>query len=131
MAGPACCFCACERRNRESLTSKIGVTGEIEPGLSVRYMGTSEHSIASHLVTRYFSAAILTEDAIARPDNVSVNFYHSLCLSQCLSGTFRSDQGAADGGDAAETALMARLAKEIYSEGRPDSPISAVASGSS
>ncbi len=56
---------------------KIGVTGEIEPGLSVRYMGTNEHSIASHLVTRYFSAAILTEDAIARLDNVSVNFYHS------------------------------------------------------
>ena len=56
---------------------KIGVTGEIEPGLSVRYMGTNEHSIASHLVTRCFSAAILTEDAIARLDNVSVNFYHS------------------------------------------------------
>ncbi len=55
---------------------KAGVTGELEPGLSVRYMGTNENSIASHLVTRYFSAAILTEDAIARLDNVSVNFYH-------------------------------------------------------
>lgn len=55
---------------------KAGVTGELEPGLSVRYMGTDEHSIASHLVTRYFSVAVLTEDAIARLDNVSVNFYH-------------------------------------------------------
>lgn len=55
---------------------KAGVTGEVEPGLSVRYMGTNEHSIASHLVTRYFSAAILTEDAIARLDNVSVKHYH-------------------------------------------------------
>ncbi len=55
---------------------KSGVTGEVEPGLSVRYMGTNEYSIASHLVTRYFSAAVLTEDAIARLDNVSVNFYH-------------------------------------------------------
>ncbi|MGC3991301.1 MAG: family 2A encapsulin nanocompartment shell protein [Chthoniobacteraceae bacterium] len=55
---------------------KAGVTGEVEPGLSVRYMGTNENSIASHLVTRYFSAAVLTEDAIARLDNVSVNFYH-------------------------------------------------------
>jgi hypothetical protein len=55
---------------------KVGVTGEVEPGLSVRYMGTNEHSIASHLVTRYFSAAILVEDAIARLDNVSVNQYH-------------------------------------------------------
>ena len=55
---------------------KAGVTGELEPGLSVRYMGTNEHSIASHLITRYFSIAVLTEDAIARLDNVSVNFYH-------------------------------------------------------
>ncbi len=39
---------------------KTGVTGEVEPGLSVRYMGTNENSIASHLVTRYFSASVLT-----------------------------------------------------------------------
>ncbi len=55
---------------------KAGVTGEVEPGLSVRYMGTNENSIASHLVTRYFSAAVLTEDAIARLDGVRVNSYH-------------------------------------------------------
>lgn len=55
---------------------KVGVTGEVEPGLSVRYSGTSDNSIASHLVTRYFSAAVLTEDAIARLDNVTVNSYH-------------------------------------------------------
>ncbi len=55
---------------------KAGVTGEVEPGLSVRYMGTSELSIASHLVTRYFSAAVLTQDAIARLDNVVVGHYH-------------------------------------------------------
>jgi len=55
---------------------KTGVTGEVEPGLSVRYMGTNEHSIASHLVTRYFSASVLTTDAIARLDNVVVNSYH-------------------------------------------------------
>jgi Phage capsid-like protein len=55
---------------------KAGVTGEVEPGLSVRYMGTNEHSIASHLVTRYFSASVLTGDAIARLDDVVVNKYH-------------------------------------------------------
>ena len=55
---------------------KVGVAGELEPGLSVRYMGTNDHGIASHLVTRYFSAAVSTEDAIARLDNVSVKFYH-------------------------------------------------------
>ena len=56
---------------------KVGVTGEIEPGLSVRYMGTNEHSIASHLVTRYFSAARLGEDAIARLDDVEIDNYHT------------------------------------------------------
>ena len=55
---------------------KSGVTGEVEPGLSVRYMGTNENSIASHLVTRYFSASVLTTDAIARLDNVVVNNYY-------------------------------------------------------
>lgn len=55
---------------------KAGVTGEVEPGLSVRYMGTNENSVASHLVTRYFSAAVLTEDAIARLDDVSVKNHH-------------------------------------------------------
>ncbi len=55
---------------------KTGVTGEVEPGLSVRYMGTNEHSVASHLVTRYFSAAVLTHDAIARLDNVFVGNYY-------------------------------------------------------
>lgn len=55
---------------------KTGVVGEVEPGLSVRYMGTNQNSIASHLVTRYFSAAVLTEDAIARLDNVDVARYH-------------------------------------------------------
>jgi hypothetical protein len=55
---------------------KTGVTGEVEPGLSVRYMGTNENSIASHLVTRYFSTSVLTTDAIARLDNVVVNNYY-------------------------------------------------------
>lgn len=55
---------------------KAGVTGEVEPGLSVRYMGTNDHSIASHLVTRYFSASVLIDDAIARLDNVQVGRYH-------------------------------------------------------
>jgi len=55
---------------------KVGVTGEVEPGLSVRYMGTNDESITSHLVTRYFSAAVLTGDAVARLDHVLVGRYH-------------------------------------------------------
>jgi hypothetical protein len=61
---------------------KTGVTGEVEPGLSVRYMGTNENSIASHLVTRYFSASVLTTDAIARLDNVVVNNYYEYSAKQ-------------------------------------------------
>ena len=61
---------------------KTGVTGEVEPGLSVRYMGTNENSIASHLVTRYFSASVLTTDAIARLDNVVVNNYYDYSAKQ-------------------------------------------------
>lgn len=59
---------------------KTGVTGEVEPGLSVRYSGTDEHSIASHLVTRYFSTAVLVDDAIARLDNVLIGRYHDYAI---------------------------------------------------
>jgi hypothetical protein len=61
---------------------KAGVTGEVEPGLSVRYMSTSERSIASHLVTRYFAAAVLTQDAVARLDNVRVDQYHEYAATR-------------------------------------------------
>ncbi len=55
---------------------KVGVSGEIEPGLSVRYSGTSDNAIASHLVTRYFSAAVLADDALASLENVRIDHYH-------------------------------------------------------
>ena len=55
---------------------KVGVAGEVEPGLSVRYSGTSDNSIASHLVTRYFSLAVLAEDALASLDGVVLSHYH-------------------------------------------------------
>ena len=55
---------------------KVGVPGEVEPGLSVRYSGTSDNSIASHLVTRYFSLAVLADDAVASLDGVVLNKYH-------------------------------------------------------
>ena len=55
---------------------KVGVSGEIEPGLSVRYSGTNDNAIASHLVTRYFSAAVLADDAIASLDDVVLDHFH-------------------------------------------------------
>ena len=45
-------------------------------GLSVRFMGIDNYSTASYLVTLYFSAAVLTEDALGILENVEVGNYH-------------------------------------------------------
>jgi hypothetical protein len=55
---------------------QTGLPGEELPGLSVRFMGIDDHSTASYLVTLYFSAAVLTEDALAVLENVEVGNYH-------------------------------------------------------
>jgi hypothetical protein len=53
-----------------------GVPGEQSPGLSVRFMGIDQRSLASYLVSLYCSAAILTDDAIALLEDVDVGQYH-------------------------------------------------------
>ena len=53
-----------------------GLPGEQTPGLSVRFMGIDNKSIASYLVALYCSAAVLTDDAIAALDHVDVGSYH-------------------------------------------------------
>ena len=55
---------------------QIGLAGEQQPGLSVRFMGIDDYSTASYLVTLYYSAAVLTEDALAVLENVEVGNYH-------------------------------------------------------
>ncbi len=55
---------------------QTGIAGEQVPGLSVRFMGIDEYSTASYLVTLYYSAAVLTEDALAVLENVDVGNYH-------------------------------------------------------
>jgi hypothetical protein len=55
---------------------QIGVPGEQVPGLSVRFMGIDDYATASYLVTLYFSAAVLTEDALAVLEGVEVGNYH-------------------------------------------------------
>jgi Phage capsid-like protein len=55
---------------------QIGLPGEQVPGLSVRFMGIDEYSTASYLVTLYFSAAVLTEDALGVLEGVEVGNYH-------------------------------------------------------
>jgi len=53
-----------------------GLPGEQTPGLSVRFMGINNKSLASYLISLYCSAAILTDDAIAVLENVEIGNYH-------------------------------------------------------
>ena len=53
-----------------------GVPGEVQPSLSVRFMGINRKAIASYLVSLYCSAAVLTHDAIGVLENVEVGKYH-------------------------------------------------------
>jgi hypothetical protein len=43
---------------------QTAIPDEVEPSLSVRFMGISEKAIISYLVTAYFSAAVLVPDAL-------------------------------------------------------------------
>ena len=43
---------------------QTGIPDEVEPGLSVRFMGVDKRAIISYLVTAYFSAAVLVPDAL-------------------------------------------------------------------
>ncbi|MDI3385935.1 family 2B encapsulin nanocompartment shell protein [Streptomyces sp. B-S-A8] len=49
-----------------------GLPDEIEPGLSVRFMGINEQAIMSYLVTAYYSAAVLVPDALGILENVEI-----------------------------------------------------------
>ncbi|GGZ83563.1 family 2B encapsulin nanocompartment shell protein [Streptomyces subrutilus] len=53
-----------------------GIPDEIEPSLSVRFMGISEQAIISYLVTAYFSAAVLVPDALGVLENVEIGRWH-------------------------------------------------------
>jgi CRP-like cAMP-binding protein len=52
---------------------QTGIPDEIEPSLSVRFMGIDEQAIISYLVTAYYSAAILVPDALGVLENVEVS----------------------------------------------------------
>ena len=55
---------------------QMGIPGEIMPSLSARLMGLDSLGVASYLLTTYFSAAVLTDDALAVLENVEVGYYH-------------------------------------------------------
>ncbi|WP_225834930.1 family 2B encapsulin nanocompartment shell protein [Streptomyces sp. NK08204] len=49
-----------------------GIPDEIEPSLSVRFMGINEQAVVKYLVTAYYSAAVLVPDALGVLENVEV-----------------------------------------------------------
>ena len=55
---------------------QTGIPGEIAPSLSARLMGLDKFGVAAYLLTKYFSLATLTDDAIAVLENVEVGYYH-------------------------------------------------------
>jgi CRP-like cAMP-binding protein len=55
---------------------QAGIPGEILPSLSARLMGLDSLGVASYLLTLYFSAAVLTDDALGVLENVEVGYYH-------------------------------------------------------
>lgn len=55
---------------------QAGIPGEVTPSLSVRNMGIDAKAVASYLVSAYFSAAALTEDALAKLEDVEVGYYY-------------------------------------------------------
>ncbi len=54
---------------------QMGIPEEIEPSLSVRYMGIDEKAIISYLITNYFSVAVLVPDALGVLGNVEVGIH--------------------------------------------------------
>jgi len=53
-----------------------GLPGEQLPSLSVRFMGIDNKAVASYLISLYFSAAVLTDDALGVLENVDLGYYH-------------------------------------------------------
>jgi hypothetical protein len=54
---------------------RAGIPDEIEPSLSVRFMGINEQAIISYLVSVYYSAAILVPDALGVLEDVEIGHF--------------------------------------------------------
>lgn len=55
---------------------QTGLPDEVEPGVSVRFMGIDEKAIVSYLVSTYYSAAVLVPDALAILEDVEIGVLH-------------------------------------------------------
>ena len=53
-----------------------GLAGEVNPSLSIRFMGINQKGAAQYLLALYCSAAVMTEDALGVLECVEVDRYH-------------------------------------------------------
>ena len=66
----------CEKEQGVVGLHHAGLPGEQLPSLSVRFMGIDDKAVSSYLISLYFSAAVLTDDALGVLDNVDLGYYH-------------------------------------------------------
>jgi hypothetical protein len=52
---------------------QAGIPYEVEPSLSVRFMGINDKAVLSYLVSAYYSAAVLVPDALGILENVEIS----------------------------------------------------------
>lgn len=53
-----------------------GIPDEHRPGLSLKFAGINDKSIAQYILSLYFSVAVLTDDALGMLENVEVDNYY-------------------------------------------------------
>jgi len=53
-----------------------GLPGEVNPSLSIRFMGINQKGAAQYLLALYCSAAVMTEDALGVLEGVEIDRYH-------------------------------------------------------
>lgn len=88
VSGKSCCKSYCGTTNILLLRvgeKEQGVVGLHQPGipdetyipsLSAKFGGIDNMGIASYILSLYFSAAVLTDDALGMLENVEVGYYH-------------------------------------------------------
>jgi hypothetical protein len=52
---------------------QTGIPHEVEPSLSVRFMGINDKAVISYLVSAYYSAAVLVPDALGVLENIEIS----------------------------------------------------------
>ena len=57
-----------------------GLPGEVNPSLSIRFMGINDKGAAKYLLALYCSAAVMTEDALGVLEGVEIDRYHDYDL---------------------------------------------------